>query len=248
MNAEFLKALLKLKADIGPVLKNAESQHTNRKYADIAAVHKAIDEPLQANGFVLYHEFEAAGDHTLMHTHLLHEHGELKSTLPLSIQQMSGMNFYQAMGSAITYQRRYAIMALLGLPAEDDDGNSAADKGRAPKPPTNGNGQKVTPKDTNDKMRAFLFGDGKTPMEQLSYHLQMITAQGKPCPDVWADKFCALLPMTASGPQIDKLATENGATLKWLRDNAPEQSARITKALQDAHSAVRQTRPLAAAE
>jgi len=32
----------------------------------------------------------------------------------------------QGLGSAITYARRYGIMSLLNLPADDDDGNGAS--------------------------------------------------------------------------------------------------------------------------
>lgn len=152
MNAEFVKALLKLKAEIAPVTKS--QQGYGYKYADLAEVHRAIDEPLHKNGFILYHEFSFANGQTFMDTHLIHEHGALASTLPLDIHELAKMNFYQAMGSAITYLRRYAIMAMLGIPAEEDDGKSAADPKRQ-----NGNGQKVTPRNTGpDAVRSWADG------------------------------------------------------------------------------------------
>ena len=52
-------------------------------------------------------------------TELVHESGEsFVTAIPLVL----GKNDMQGLGSAITYARRYGIMSLLNLPAEDDDG------------------------------------------------------------------------------------------------------------------------------
>lgn len=58
-------------------------------------------------------------------TMLLHSSGEfLASSMPLPLT--AGMSA-QEIGSAVTYMRRYAIVALLGIATEeDDDGNHAA--------------------------------------------------------------------------------------------------------------------------
>lgn len=241
MEPEFVKALLALRSEIGPVLKGETAKGKDGKpkykYPDLAGVHNVIDGPMAKHGFVVFHRFQEGANNgeAFMETHLVHEKGELVSTLPLWMKQLEYMNFYQSMGSAITYLRRYAIMALLGIPAEDDDGQSAAQK---PAQRQNGNGQKVTPRNTEDAKRAFL--------KRESYHMTMPSVDGKPNVTLWTDKFCELLPLTGSGPQIDKLATDNGATLDWMRENHPELSARITKALQDAHKAVQTINTMAA--
>jgi hypothetical protein len=231
MKAEFLNALQKLKRELGPVVKTARG-HQHR-YADLAEVHRVIDGPLNANGFVLYHEFETVDGAPFMHTRLVHEHGTLSSTLPLSIQNLGGMNFYQALGSAITYLRRYAIMALLGIPAEDDDGESAAAGAR---PRMEGGAHaagasRAPPEDTAQKMRAFLAGG--------DHHLPMPSIGGEPCPDVWAEKFLALLPLAADSATLDSLAATNGETLDRLRRDHTELSTRIMQALRKRQAEVR---------
>ena len=62
-------------------------------------------------------------------TELVHESGEsFVTAIPLVL----GKNDMQGLGSAITYARRYGIMSLLNLPAEDDDGEQNR-KGATPK-------------------------------------------------------------------------------------------------------------------
>jgi hypothetical protein len=59
----------------------------------------------------------------LIHTTIFHESGEFIAFHPLA---MPNGRTAQETGSAITYGRRYALLACLGLGAEDDDGASAA--------------------------------------------------------------------------------------------------------------------------
>jgi len=64
----------------------------------------------------------------VLRTILMHESGEsITSDLPMPIRQEGGRgNASQAMGSALTYARRYSLLAIYGLAGEDDDGESAA--------------------------------------------------------------------------------------------------------------------------
>jgi hypothetical protein len=159
------------------------------------------------------------------------------------------MNFYQALGSAITYLRRYAIMALLGIPAEDDDGESAGrreerSEGReagserrdnrfsSPAPLSAGaKADRSSPLSSQDRMRAFLAGG--------DHHLPMPSIGGEPCPDVWAEKFLALLPLAADSAAIDSLAAANSETLDRLRRDHTELSTRIMQALRKRQAEVR---------
>jgi hypothetical protein len=61
-------------------------------------------------------------------TTILHVSGQYRTDGPLAFN--GGSNPQQA-GSAITYARRYALSALLGVLAEDDDGESAQGRGKA---------------------------------------------------------------------------------------------------------------------
>jgi hypothetical protein len=64
----------------------------------------------------------------------MHTSGEwLRSIFPLNAQASKQTNEMQALGSGITYLRRYALCAMLGIAQEDDDGVKAAPVYEAPK-------------------------------------------------------------------------------------------------------------------
>jgi hypothetical protein len=65
-------------------------------------------------------------------TLLTHTSGEwIKSEFPIKAQPSGKTNEMQALGSGITYLRRYAICSMLGIAQEDDDGSSAGEKGNS---------------------------------------------------------------------------------------------------------------------
>jgi hypothetical protein len=69
---------------------------------------------------------------TILVTTLRHESGEqITSELPFPPLQNRG-NIMQALGSAITYARRYALLAIYGLAGEDDDADSLIETIRKP--------------------------------------------------------------------------------------------------------------------
>jgi hypothetical protein len=89
------------------------------KYAPLDSILAAVRKPLSDNGLALVQLL----DHESLVTMLIHESGASLSGRTALIQTSD----IQALGSAITYLRRYAIQALLGIAAEeDDDGNRAA--------------------------------------------------------------------------------------------------------------------------
>ena len=73
----------------------------------------------------------------LLVTTLLHTSGDqLSSEILLPIKPEGRGNYMQALGSALTYARRYAILAIYGLASEDDDCQTPAlaAKKELPKP------------------------------------------------------------------------------------------------------------------
>jgi hypothetical protein len=103
--------------------KDSSNPHFRTKYASLAAVRKVAREPLSKNGLALM-QFPTTGDKTVkITTMLVHaQSGEfIQSVLELPVGQWTP----QGMGSAISYGRRYAFMAILSLAAEDDDGEHA---------------------------------------------------------------------------------------------------------------------------
>lgn len=119
-------ALAKAQAHIGGAEKSSVNPFHKSKYATLADVIAACKEALCQQGVSVLQlvSNNEAGAFT-MTTTLLHESGENISTtmvLPIPVQKA---NDVQAMGSAVTYCRRYQLQALLNIPAVDDDGEFA---------------------------------------------------------------------------------------------------------------------------
>ena len=92
------------------------------RYADLKSVWDAIREPLTANGLSVAQTFlESDPSRVIIETTLMHSSGEWiggSLTMPLVKTDPQGA------GSAITYGRRYALCAILGIYQEDDDAQS----------------------------------------------------------------------------------------------------------------------------
>lgn len=117
-------ALLKFHAEMGKIAKTSSNPFFKSKYADLPSILDAINEPLQNSGLVLSSIPDGEGL-TIMLIHS--ESGEFISA---TANMKPVKNDPQSIGSAITYQRRYAIGAILNLNIdEDDDGNKASGKG-----------------------------------------------------------------------------------------------------------------------
>lgn len=95
------------------------------KYANLEAVWDAIREPFTKEGLsIVQFPCEAPAGHIGLRTILLHKSGQyLEERFYMPMKDASNP---QAAGSAITYARRYSLMAVAGIAPEDDDGNQAA--------------------------------------------------------------------------------------------------------------------------
>jgi hypothetical protein len=114
------KALLQFHKEIGKIAKTSTNPFFKTKYADLPSILSAINEPLSNSGLIIVSIPDADGLTTL----LIHsESGEYISATAI---MKPVKNDPQAIGSAITYQRRYSIGSILNLNIdEDDDGNKA---------------------------------------------------------------------------------------------------------------------------
>lgn len=119
--AELAKALAKFQFEVESVTKDAVNPFYKSKYATLENIAEKIKKPMNDNG--LSYVQLPTGDNGLT-TMLMHTSGEwVRSTMTLH----PAKNDPQGQGSAITYARRYALSALLGLVTdEDDDGNEAS--------------------------------------------------------------------------------------------------------------------------
>lgn len=106
-------------------LKETEGQvgQVKRKYADLASCWDACRENLAANGLCVVQIPCAEGTRVSVTTILGHKSGqEISGTLTM----VSQLATPQGIGSAITYARRYALCAMVGISPEDDDGEAAS--------------------------------------------------------------------------------------------------------------------------
>ena len=117
-------ALLTFHKEVGKVAKEANNPFFKSKYASLPNIQEAVKTPLEKAGLV-YSQFPD-GQNGLT-TILMHpESGEW---IGARHEMQPAKNDPQGQGSAITYQRRYALGAILGLTIdEDDDGNAASGK------------------------------------------------------------------------------------------------------------------------
>lgn len=126
---EIATALAKAQGAMGHASKETKNTHFNNRYADLASVIDAAREPLAANG-IAYVQFPGALTQAgiPITTTLLHSSGQwMRSTLVMPVVKRDP----QGVGSAITYGRRYALMAMLGIAPDDDDGEAAMGRGNS---------------------------------------------------------------------------------------------------------------------
>lgn len=130
-------ALAAFHQTVGTIEKAAKAQYGH--FADLSTVLSAITPALSKHGLALVQSFDVGqnGD-TLLVSTLLHTSGErLESRVPLVRVEASGgrQNPLHLWGGSVTYQRRYAALALVGLAAgmEDDDGDIATPQQAQPK-------------------------------------------------------------------------------------------------------------------
>lgn len=117
-------ALVKAQASMGSAIKDSNNPFFKSKYADLTEVIETVKKPLNDNGISFLQIVELADNgNQVVETTLLHESGEFISgkTLVVTAKQ----NDPQALGSAITYAKRYGLQAICGLPTDDDDGEAA---------------------------------------------------------------------------------------------------------------------------
>jgi len=117
-------AFVKAQRAFGPALKTSVNPHFKSKYADLANCIEAVIEALNANGIGLMQRTYECKDGVLLETVFIHESGEVMECgmLHLPASKLDAMGF----GSALTYARRYSILAATGLAPEDDDGVAAS--------------------------------------------------------------------------------------------------------------------------
>jgi hypothetical protein len=117
-------ALVKAQKAFGPALKDKTNPAFRSKYADLGACIEAVIDALNDNGIALVQKQHPHEGGVTVETIFLHESGESFSAGMLSVP--AAKQDPQGYGSALTYARRYSLMAACGIAPEDDDGNAAS--------------------------------------------------------------------------------------------------------------------------
>jgi hypothetical protein len=117
-------ALVKAQKDFAPALKTNANPFFKSKYADLGVCIEAVIDALHENGIALIQNNHDCDNGVKVETILLHESGEQYSGGILHVP--AAKNDPQGFGSALTYARRYSLMATCGIAPEDDDGNAAS--------------------------------------------------------------------------------------------------------------------------
>jgi hypothetical protein len=119
-------ALAKAQGEITGALKDSANPFFKSKYADLASCWDACRAPLSKNGLSIVQGLNVTEGHLYLQTRLMHATGQwISSTTPVTPKDDTP----QGMGSALTYARRYALTAMVGVAQVDDDANAASGRG-----------------------------------------------------------------------------------------------------------------------
>lgn len=123
---ELAGALAKAQSEIATAAKDSMNPHFRSRYADLASVWEACRGPLTANGLSVVQSPRSDERSVTVETLLMHQSGEWLSG---ELSAQVGSIAPQAVGSAVTYLRRYALAAIAGVAPDDDDGEAAQGRG-----------------------------------------------------------------------------------------------------------------------
>ena len=124
---KLIESLAKAQGEFKPIVKDTQNPFFKSKYADLATIIAATQPALSKHGLSVMQLPRVDAHQAGVKTIIAHSSGQWVST-ELMLPAAQGSKFdAQTVGSALTYARRYALQAILGVAADaDDDGNAAA--------------------------------------------------------------------------------------------------------------------------
>lgn len=148
---ELAKALCAAQGQMPAAKKDATNPFFNSKYADLSSVMATAIPVLSKHGLSISQLISNLDGGSALETILMHESGEyVSATMPLLLKGVKAKNSdvllppdSQSQGSAITYARRYAFMAAIGMVADDDDDGNAATSRKTEQQPKTYSGNKI---------------------------------------------------------------------------------------------------------
>jgi hypothetical protein len=172
-----IEALIKAQLEFPVVTRDEKATVETKKggrysytYTSLAELNNAVDPALHKHGLTVIQEVDVVNDQPILRTTLWHISGQNMGSIHVLKPPVNDYNpDHQSMGMVITYFRRYAKMALLGVASEDDDGNAASGHSRSkgdgkvenpPESKKNDNGEKSASgsknrEQTKDERKAF---------------------------------------------------------------------------------------------
>lgn len=127
---ELAGALCKAQSQIRAAEMNATNPFLKNKYADLGSVIEAIRPAMTANGLSVSQLVGGDGSAISLNTIIMHESGEyISEVITFPLGEEKGRSLAQSAGAIVTYLRRYALSAMLGVYADEDtDGASNGNK------------------------------------------------------------------------------------------------------------------------
>lgn len=174
---QIASALVKAQKAFGPALKSASNPHFRSKYADLSACVEAVIDGLNSNGIALVQHTHDCEHGVTVETVFIHESGETYSAGKFHVPAVK--HDAQGYGSALTYARRYSLMAACGIAPEDDDGNAASKNTAKAKAPEQTQGLELCSKDrfaANSAAWKNIIKSGKKSVNEL---VSTIETKGK---------------------------------------------------------------------
>jgi hypothetical protein len=183
-HATLQEALIAFQKDLPEVGLDATNPHFRSKYASLANITKKVFPKLSEHGLSFSVGSFVDNGVLILDAHLIHESGTSRS-----MQVPTREENPQKLGSFISYMRRYALAALTGIVAdEDDDGNVAS----APSPAAvrQAQARKVSSPargedDNQAKLRKWI-GDDATRKDTVNGVYERLKGEGKSGADLWA--------------------------------------------------------------
>lgn len=122
---EIAAALSKFQGELKGAVKDSANPFFKSKYADLNSVWESARALLAKNGLSVVQTTDVRDVGLVLETTLMHTSGQwISGIYPLITQKQDP----QALGSATTYARRYALSAIIGGYATDDDAEAAVDR------------------------------------------------------------------------------------------------------------------------
>lgn len=124
-------ALFKAKQEFASVAKKSDNPFFKSKYSDLNTHLEVVEPVLAVHGLMLLQPGVSSDNGVSSVVQSVVVHAESGQWVASEMTLLVSKNTMQDAGSAITYARRYTLGALLSLKSEDDDGETAAGRGKS---------------------------------------------------------------------------------------------------------------------